>query len=211
MEIFIPFFFLVAVIAGIAGIVIAQANMKKTGIAWSRVAKALSLTFTPGGFMQRPRLTGSLHGCGITVETFSRRSGKHSRTYTRFIVTYPKGLGLGLQLTQEGFFSGISKLFGAQDIEVGDASFDKAVVVKGRKGRHRDIVAFLTPARRLRIHRLLMSFPGSRVTDSSIAWEHRGWNIQPGGTSSSEGVMPGIPLKTPFTCRRGRLSINALV
>jgi len=79
---------------------------------------------------------------------------------------------LGLKLTPEGFLDGFAKLFGAQDVKVGDAQFDADVRVKGTNPQR--IREFLTPARTFRLHRLLKSYPGLEINDDELRWDASG-------------------------------------
>ena len=57
-------------------------------------------------------------------------------------------------------------VFGSQDIQVGDPSFDQSVVITGNHPpRIRD---FLTPARRVRIHRFLSSHAETTIDEKEI-------------------------------------------
>ena len=113
-------------------------------------------------------MSGELRGFRVKIDTYSQSHGKSSTTYTRFDVSFPASLGLGLKLTAEGFFSGIAKRLGSQDIEVGDAAFDPGVLVKGRN--EAGVIRFLTPARRHRIQRFLTSHRGAVVHDRGLEW-----------------------------------------
>jgi hypothetical protein len=117
-------------------------------------------------------LTGESQGFGVHVDTYTRGSGKNSKTYTRFRVRYPRDLGVGLSLTKAGFFSGLASFFGREDIEIGDAAFDGEIVVQG--GDPRRVRELLTPSRRMRISRFLASYPDATITDSSLEWSTRG-------------------------------------
>ncbi len=160
-------FVIVALILAIA-IPLAIAHNKKTNLAWSDAARTLGLTYRPGGFLQSRRIEGRLKELRVVVDTFSRSSGKHSTSYTRYRVDFPRSLGLGLQLRREGMFSSVSKFFGSQDIKVGDASFDNSMLVKGHNVH--GIREFLTPARRLRIQRFITSRQEAVIDDSSIRY-----------------------------------------
>ena len=127
-------FVIVALILAIA-IPLAIAHNKKTNLAWSDAARTLGLSYRPGGFMQSRRIDGQLNGLRVVVDTFTRSSGKHSTSYTRYRISFPRSLGLGLQLKREGVLSTVTKIFGAQDLQVGDASFDNAMLVKGHDAR----------------------------------------------------------------------------
>ena len=155
-----------------AVVVSARAHSKKVGETWSAVARDLHLLYDPGGAFRGRSLSGRHRENDILVDTFTRSSGKSSTTYTRYRVRYPRPLGLGLKLAREGFFSGVSKVFGAQDIQIGDATFDQGVMVKGDDPAR--VVRFLTLARRARIQRALMSFSGLKIGDEEIYWERTG-------------------------------------
>ena len=165
-------FFLMGVV-GILAIILAIILVQKTSQAWASAAKTLGLQYAPGGFMT-PRCISGLTERGFVIEvtTVTRGSGKHSKTYTCFRVRLPRSLGLGLQLSREGFFSGITKFFGAQDIDIGDEAFDNGTIVKGENPRK--VMAFLTPARRARVARFLRSYSGAVIDDQTIEWSSYG-------------------------------------
>jgi tetratricopeptide (TPR) repeat protein len=167
-----PGIFLLFIIIAAVVIVVAVSQARRTDEAWSSVAQQLGLNFTPGALFRSRVMEGRLQGLAVRVDTFQRGSGKSSNTYTRFRIRYPRQLGLGLRLTKDSFFSGIGKFFGGQDIELGDAQFDADVIVKATDPEA--VRRFLTPPRRLRIHRLLMAHPGVVIDDERVQWEKRG-------------------------------------
>ena len=145
---------------------------KEATAAWSRAAIRLGLPFTPPDLLGMPHIRGRYEGARVLVDTFRRSHGKSSTTHTRFQVWFPHHLGLGLELSQEGLFSGVSRFFGAQDITFGDTAFDAETMVKGRDPAQ--VAGFLTPARRSETRRLLKAFPGATITDERISWSRRG-------------------------------------
>ncbi len=165
------FLFLVIVGVAVAAITIGMQQSKKTNEAWASVAERLQLVFQPGQLFSRPRISGIHKGCSVLVTTFSRGSGKHQTTYTRFRVSYPNSLDLGLRLTKQGLLTGIGKFFGTQDIEVGDEGFDDVIVVKGRDPER--VKEFLTLSRRMRAARFLTTYQGSCIDDMNVEWERR--------------------------------------
>ena len=58
-------------------------------------------------------------------------SNTYQNEYTRGIVEFRSPDKLKLRLTSQDFVNNISKLFGAQDIVVGDKEFDKQFMIKG--------------------------------------------------------------------------------
>lgn len=145
---------------------------RKTNEVWNAAARELSLTFTPGGLTSRRNIVGDIRGCTVLVETYSEGSGKNSTTYTRYSVTYPASLGQGLRLTRQGFLAKVAGWLGSQDIEIGSADFDDDIVVKGHDPRA--IIKFMTPARRLRTHRLMQTFTRCKITDDAVTISYRG-------------------------------------
>ncbi len=73
-------------------------------------------------------LAGSIDGFEVKVWTESRSAGKSSVTYLCIEVA---GIPRGLGLQREGLMSSLAKVFGADDIQVGDAAFDAAMQVTG--------------------------------------------------------------------------------
>jgi hypothetical protein len=144
---------------------------KNANESWAKVGGELGLQFTPSSFGKSRELRGSVSGYDVRVDTYSSGSGNHRKTYTRFQVSYYT-LGLGLQLQQEGFLMGVTKLFGAQDIQTKDRSFDSALVVKGHSPAA--VRKFLTASRRMRLQRFFAMHSGAIVDDHSIRWRERG-------------------------------------
>lgn len=148
------------------------AHWRAVNQAWESAAGELNLSYTPAAFLKSRRMAGNLQGFSVVVDTYTQSSGKHSKTYTRFRVSYPASLNIGLRLTREGMLTSVAKFFGAQDIELGDATFDGSVVVKGRDAsRVRD---FLTPPRRMRIQRFLTNHHSGVIDDHAIQWHRQG-------------------------------------
>lgn len=172
-------FFIIVVIIAVFAILIPLGikQSQQTNAAWSQAARQLGLHYQPSGFLQSRKITGMIQNYSITVDTYTQRSNNSSTTYTRFRLTYPS-LGLGLKLTKEGFFTGVTKIFGAQDIQVDDAAFDTDILIKGANPQR--VREFLTPARRMRIHQYLRNHPNATIDDREIAWRSRGLIKQTG-------------------------------
>jgi hypothetical protein len=167
--VFVPILF-VAVLA-VAIIVIALRISRRNDAAWQSAAQTLGLEFVPSAAFKSRRMEGRVGTIDIVVDTFSEQHGNSSTTYTRYRAGYPD-LGLGLKLRKQTGLHRFGKVFGMQDIEVGDQGFDDAVMIKGDEP---DAVrAFLTPSRVLALQRLLTSFSGAVVADSDLVWKRRG-------------------------------------
>ena len=163
---------LFAILVALVIFLISRSVSKSTDKAWAEAAADLGLRFRPSALMRRRAIQGSLSGLDVNVTTFTRGSGKSSTTYTRVKVRFPSSLGLGLRLTRESFFTPFATMLGVQDIQGGDKGFDQDVLVKGKDPAA--VKAFLTAARRMRIHRFLSDAGTGTVTDRGVEWHTRG-------------------------------------
>jgi len=157
----IPLIILLFIVIGY----LAWQSHKRTIETWRQVAAELGINVSGGSGMSRPTLTGTLAGLPITIDTYVVSSGKNSTTYTRYLVTYPP-LGFDLQLKREHAFSGITKMFGQQDVEIGDNLFDDAFLVK--TSNPTQARALLTPSVRTGLLRMLASYGTTVIHDDHI-------------------------------------------
>ena len=134
---------------------------------WIEVAARLGLRCDLGDGSRPLEVTGGLKGHRVHITSFTKRTQGKQKTFIRVRVSYPGPLGLGLRLTREGALSSVARYLGDEDIEVGDAEFDEHVVVKSSDIDQ--VISFLTPARRLRAHRLLTLYPGAVIGDCEIS------------------------------------------
>ena len=67
----------------------------------------------------------------ITLDTYTVSTGKSSVTYTRMRAPYFNTEGFRFTIYRKGVFSGLGKMLGMQDIEVGDPEFDEAFIIQG--------------------------------------------------------------------------------
>ena len=176
---FLAIFIVPGIVIGIV-ILFAMARSKKINQAWESAAKTLGLQYSPSAMLKSRNISGDLHGFHVLIDIYTSGSGDHSQTYTRFRVTNPTPLNLGLRLTREGMLTSVAKFFGSQDIQVGDSAFDDSLHIKGND--ESSIREFLKPSRRMRIQRFLRSHSDATIQDDSIHWKHR-------GTISNSGLL----------------------
>lgn len=176
-----PFLFFIAI--AIIPILFGVLRSKEVEGAWRDAAARLGWLPPGGGLLTKRHMAGTYHGFRVEVRAVHTGSGAASSTSTVFCARIPD-LGLGLHLTREGFGTQIKKLFGTQDIEVGDRVFDDATVVKGDDPAA--VRRFLTGSRRARIHRFVLSHDQAEITDSSV-------EFATGGTvASAEKLVRGV-------------------
>jgi hypothetical protein len=124
----LPFFFLIIVLVIVLIGVVAGRYSKAVAAAWTEAASRLGLDYQQRGFA-RPRLEGVIDGMRVAVDVRVQRSGNNSQNFTRYRVWAPTR-GFAFRLSRQTGLSKIGKLFGAQDVELGDPGFDDAFVVK---------------------------------------------------------------------------------
>ncbi len=98
---------------------------------WRSLAEQVEGRFVDGGFLGTDVVQVATGDWIITLDTYTVRSGNQSTTYTRLRAPYVNPEGFFFTIYRSGFFSGLGKLMGMQDIEVGHPRFDDAYIIKG--------------------------------------------------------------------------------
>jgi hypothetical protein len=103
---------------------------------WEQLAAQVGGSFQAGGFFGRARVETRVGEWTLTLDTYTSESSNangtsSSYTYTRLRAPYVNADGFRFTVYQAGFFTGLGKLFGMQDLEIGDPAFDEAYVLKG--------------------------------------------------------------------------------
>ena len=133
---------------------------------WRDVAASLGFQLD----VANTRMQGRAEGMHVEVDTQLRQR----RRWTVFTVRFDRQLGVGLSLTRQGSLSALTKLFGAQDIELGDPVFDQRFVVKGSPEPR--VRALLTPT----VRALLVDLQGHatqlEVADDRLS-AHLAWLV----------------------------------
>lgn len=114
------------------GVGMAYASRQARAKAWGELARRTGLALEQGSFFVPPRLTGGYRGHSLTLDTFTRGSGKSSNTYTRIVIFVNNQANIYLALYEEGLFSKIGKFFGAEDVQIGDEEVDRRFILKSR-------------------------------------------------------------------------------
>ena len=125
-------------------------SIKKADAAWSAYASAHGLAYqAPRGWFRKewPRADGKLDGVTIAIEAAIYPT---HWDYSTALVAIPSAPLTGtLELTREGFHASVAKLFGADDLVLGDDAFDRAFFV--RAANEATARKLLTPAVRAEI------------------------------------------------------------
>lgn len=118
-------------VVGVAAIVYAVAeSSRRWKEALMQVANTFDLSYSPGSFFSGSSAQGGTLQGDLRVDSVTEGSGENSTTYTR--ITLSAGLSTSLRFEKEGSWSGFKKMFTGEDHEVGDSTFDEALVVKGK-------------------------------------------------------------------------------
>jgi hypothetical protein len=67
----------------------------------------------------------------IVLDTYTESSGDSHTTYTRARAPFLAPMGFRFAIYRKGLFSGMGKLMGMQDIEIGEPDFDDAFIIQG--------------------------------------------------------------------------------
>lgn len=207
MEVLFGLAFLMVPVAVVGGIIAwAVTAQKKREDTWARLAARLGLSYA------RSQVWGTLEGQGVQLRTEVRGSGKHRQTWTVVASFLNPPLDLGLSVYRQGFLSNtFGALFGAQDVAVGDPSFDPAYVVKADEPAR--AVALLGPELRAFFVRAHADRTGLHLADTGARIEERGmvsneqwleWALQTVAMASrlADAARANVPPATPLVPHR---------
>lgn len=118
------------IIAIVIGIVYWQRQNQRR--AWGELAALTGLQMEEGSWWTPARVTGTYRGRSLTLDTFTRGSGKHRHTYTRVTLFVNNTANVYLALYEENLFTKIGKFFGMEDVQVGDEDIDRRFRIKSK-------------------------------------------------------------------------------
>ncbi len=98
---------------------------------WSQLCRQLGGDYDEGGFFKSGKVNVSHNDWTITLDSYTTTSGNTYTTYTRIICPYINRDGFRFKIYRKSIFSGIGKLLGMQDVEVGYPQFDEDFIIKG--------------------------------------------------------------------------------
>ena len=102
---------------------------------WAQIAKDIGGEFIEGGFWGEDVLLYKHGEWQILLDNYTIMMPTGTVTipvtYTRMRAPFINKDGLYFNIYREGFFSTIRKLFGMQDIKIGDPFFDNEFIIKG--------------------------------------------------------------------------------
>ncbi|MEA2024825.1 MAG: hypothetical protein U9N79_11145 [Actinomycetota bacterium] len=164
-------FGVIGIVIALISVVVAKRRLAQTNAEWQSAAETLGFSFEAGSMSGGPTITGSMDTHPATVHTYVKKSGRSSTRYTRYTVGFP-AIGIGLQLSRQAGIGQFLKILGAQDIVIGDPTFDEAFIVKASNPQAARAV--LTRGRTMALNQLLAVHPDVVVGDDNIAIDRRG-------------------------------------
>jgi hypothetical protein len=119
---------LVVIVIFIVVMAISRSRARAQEATLRRLAMRIGGGVFDGGWFSEPALEFPIGSHTAHLEFFG--GSKHSSPYTRVRVQVGRASPGILHILEQGFGQEFLKLFGAQDLEIGDLDFDKAYVIK---------------------------------------------------------------------------------
>jgi hypothetical protein len=98
---------------------------------WQKLCAEIGAEFVDGGMWKGDKVVASVKDWTITLDTYTVLIGKVPVTFTRMRAPYVNRDGFRFKISRKSVFSGLGKMFGMQDVEIGDPAFDEAFVIQG--------------------------------------------------------------------------------
>jgi len=98
---------------------------------WSQLSREIGAEYQEGGFFKESKIVLSHREWEITLDTYTVHTDKVTIVYTRMRAPYVNRDGFRFNIYRKSAFSWLGKLFGVEDIEVGEAFFDEEFIIQG--------------------------------------------------------------------------------
>ncbi len=108
------------------------------------LSHGLQFHAAPMFLISNPSLSGMIRGFTVSIYLIKKGSGKNSSVYTVLDVSLQNSKPFQFHIYEAGLMSGLGKIFGMQDIEIGDENFDRKFVIKSNDATL--ISSFLSPS-----------------------------------------------------------------
>jgi hypothetical protein len=109
---------------------------------WRQLSAETQAQFVEGGFLKSDKVQATHGQWIVTLDKYVVSTGKVTVVYTRMRAPYVNPDGFRFRVYRHGVFSDLGKLFGMQDVEVGQPEFDRDFIIKGNdEGKLRQLFA----------------------------------------------------------------------
>ena len=98
---------------------------------WRQLSEQVGGRFVDGTWRKSPKVEATHGEWMMTLDNYAVSTGKAVVVFTRMRAPYVNPAGFRFTVYRKSIFSGVGKLFGMQDIEIGDPDFDDKFIIKG--------------------------------------------------------------------------------
>jgi hypothetical protein len=98
---------------------------------WKQLAEEIQANYVDMGIWKGDRVEAQVDNWIVVLDTYTVSTGKSSITYTRMRAPFVNLDNFYFKIYRSGFFSGLGKMLGMEDIEVGYEEFDTDFIIKG--------------------------------------------------------------------------------
>ena len=97
---------------------------------WNRLAEDIGASYTQGGIGKPEKLQVVHDQWTVTLDSMVVMTGDVPTAYTRFRAPFINPEAFRFRIFRRNFLTGIQKMFGMQDIEIGHPEFDNDFVIQ---------------------------------------------------------------------------------
>ncbi|GKU25163.1 DUF3137 domain-containing protein [Clostridium folliculivorans] len=97
---------------------------------WQQLALEINADYINNGVWKGDRVEAHVDNWTVVLDTYTVSTGKSSITYTRMRAPFVNTDNFYFRIYRSGVFSGLGKMFGMEDINVGYPQFDEAFIIK---------------------------------------------------------------------------------
>jgi hypothetical protein len=109
---------------------------------WRQLSAETQASFVEGGFLKGDKVQATHGQWTVTLDKYVVSTGKATVVFTRMRAPYVNPDGFRFRVYRHGMFSGLGKMLGMQDVEVGQPDFDRDFIIKGTdEGKLRQLFA----------------------------------------------------------------------
>ncbi len=97
---------------------------------WSELCRQMGAQYVAGGFWKGDKVVATIGQWPVTLDTYTTSSGQSSTTYTRMRAPFVNKDGFHFNIYRRSVFSGLGKMLGMQDVQIGEPVFDEDFIIK---------------------------------------------------------------------------------
>ena len=98
---------------------------------WRQLCNEIGAQYVEGGLWKGNKVQAHCGQWTVTLDIYTQSDGKTTTVYTRLRAPYVNKDGFRFTIYRKSIFSGLGKLLGMQDVEVGYPEFDEVFIIKG--------------------------------------------------------------------------------